>query len=168
MSQIIQNPIAKPSRHPSKQQPLALRGFGVPQVFANTTTPVHPQNSHDNSRDDAYRPHWKADHARLGDTRHGACATGMSRNRPPPPQLTFRPVSTVCASPANRRVYAKINGVLGQVYPGNTNRSADVVCIVFIFVYAVGYSMGFGPAAWVYGAEVRPLSAPPFLSLPSS
>ncbi|KAI0878611.1 general substrate transporter [Hypoxylon argillaceum] len=49
-----------------------------------------------------------------------------------------------------------INGVLGQVYPGNTNRSADVVCIVFIFVYAVGYSMGFGPAAWVYGAEIFP------------
>ncbi|KAI1357448.1 general substrate transporter [Xylaria arbuscula] len=49
-----------------------------------------------------------------------------------------------------------INGVLGQVYPDNTNRAADIVCVVFIFVYALGYSMGFGPAAWVYGAEVSP------------
>lgn len=48
----------------------------------------------------------------------------------------------------------KINGVLGQVYPDNTNSAADVACIVFIFIYALGYSMGFGPAAWVYGSEV--------------
>ncbi|KAJ2970289.1 hypothetical protein NUW58_g9741 [Xylaria curta] len=49
-----------------------------------------------------------------------------------------------------------INGVLGQVYPDNTSRSADIVCIVFIFIYALGYSMGFGPAAWVYGSEIFP------------
>ncbi|KAI0534318.1 general substrate transporter [Xylaria digitata] len=49
-----------------------------------------------------------------------------------------------------------INGVLGQVYPDNTNRGADIVCVVFIFVYALGYSMGFGPAAWVYGSEIFP------------
>ncbi|KAI0912638.1 general substrate transporter [Ustulina deusta] len=49
-----------------------------------------------------------------------------------------------------------INGVLGQVYPGNTSRSADIVCVVFVFVYALGYSMGFGPAAWVYGSEIFP------------
>ncbi|KAI0483777.1 general substrate transporter [Xylaria cf. heliscus] len=49
-----------------------------------------------------------------------------------------------------------INGVLGQVYPDNTNRTADIVCIVCIFVYALGYSMGFGPAAWVYGSEIFP------------
>ncbi|KAI0450814.1 general substrate transporter [Xylaria acuta] len=49
-----------------------------------------------------------------------------------------------------------INGVLGQVYPENTNRTADIVCIVFIFIYALGYSMGFGPAAWVYGSEIFP------------
>ncbi|KAI1757969.1 general substrate transporter [Xylaria castorea] len=49
-----------------------------------------------------------------------------------------------------------INGVLGQVYPDNTNRTADIVCIVFIFIYALGYSMGFGPAAWVYGSEIFP------------
>ncbi|KAI0173103.1 general substrate transporter [Hypoxylon sp. FL1284] len=51
-----------------------------------------------------------------------------------------------------------INGVLGQVYPDNTNRAADVVCVVFIFIYALGYSMGFGPAAWVYGSEIFPTS----------
>ncbi|KAI0377350.1 general substrate transporter [Hypomontagnella monticulosa] len=51
-----------------------------------------------------------------------------------------------------------INGVLGQVYPDNTNSAADVVCIVFIFIYALGYSMGFGPAAWVYGSEIFPTS----------
>ncbi|KAI0969636.1 general substrate transporter [Xylaria arbuscula] len=49
-----------------------------------------------------------------------------------------------------------INGVLGQVYPNNTNRSADIVCVVFVFVYSLGYSMGFGPASWVYGAEIFP------------
>ncbi|KAI1098368.1 general substrate transporter [Jackrogersella minutella] len=49
-----------------------------------------------------------------------------------------------------------INGVSGQVYPDNTNRTADIVCIVFIFIYALGYSMGFGPAAWVYGSEIFP------------
>lgn len=51
-----------------------------------------------------------------------------------------------------------INGVLGQVYPDNTNSAADVACIVFIFIYALGYSMGFGPAAWVYGSEIFPTS----------
>lgn len=55
----------------------------------------------------------------------------------------------------------QINGVLGEVYPDNQNRAADVTCIVFVFIYAVGYSLGFGPAAWVYGAEVR--WADPFL-----
>ncbi|KAI2636828.1 general substrate transporter [Xylaria nigripes] len=49
-----------------------------------------------------------------------------------------------------------INGLLGQIYPENTNRAADIVCVVFIFVYAFGYSMGFGPAAWVYGSEIFP------------
>ena len=40
------------------------------------------------------------------------------------------------------------------MYPDNSNRAADIVCIAFIFIYALGYSMGFGPAAWVYGSEV--------------
>ncbi|KAI0008364.1 general substrate transporter [Xylariaceae sp. FL0662B] len=51
-----------------------------------------------------------------------------------------------------------INGALGQAYPNNTNNAADVVCVVFIFIYALGYSMGFGPAAWVYGSEIFPTS----------
>ncbi|KAH9883408.1 general substrate transporter [Xylariomycetidae sp. FL2044] len=51
-----------------------------------------------------------------------------------------------------------INGALGQVYPDNTNSAADIVCIVFIFIYALGYSMGFGPSAWVYGSEIFPTS----------
>ncbi|KAL7622670.1 hypothetical protein AAE478_008184 [Parahypoxylon ruwenzoriense] len=54
--------------------------------------------------------------------------------------------------------WSKINGVLGRVYPNNANSAADVVCIVFIFIYALGYSMGFGPAAWVYGSEIFPTS----------
>ncbi|KAL2178210.1 general substrate transporter [Thermothelomyces heterothallicus CBS 202.75] len=49
-----------------------------------------------------------------------------------------------------------INGALPLAYPDNVNRAADYVCVVFIFVYALGYSLGFGPAAWVYGAEVFP------------
>ena len=49
----------------------------------------------------------------------------------------------------------QINGALPQAYPGNVNRTADYACIVFIFIYTFGYSLGFGPAAWVYGSEVR-------------
>lgn len=49
------------------------------------------------------------------------------------------------------------------MYPDNVNRASDYACIVFIFIYALGYSVGFGPAAWVYGAEVlpSPFSSPP-------
>lgn len=28
------------------------------------------------------------------------------------------------------------------------------MCIAFIFIYAMGYSLGLGPAAWVYSSEV--------------
>ncbi|OIW24738.1 general substrate transporter [Coniochaeta ligniaria NRRL 30616] len=49
-----------------------------------------------------------------------------------------------------------INGVLPLVYPNNLNRASDYACVVFIFIYALGYSMGFGPAAWVYGSEIFP------------
>ena len=49
----------------------------------------------------------------------------------------------------------QINGALPQAYPDNVNRTADYACIVFIFIYTFGYSLGFGPAAWVYGSEVR-------------
>lgn len=42
------------------------------------------------------------------------------------------------------------------------------MCIVFIFIYSLGYSLSFGPASWVYGSEVclstfRP--PPPWRSL---
>lgn len=47
-----------------------------------------------------------------------------------------------------------VNAVLGQVYPDNQNRASDLTCVVFIFVYAIGYSLGFGPTAWVYASEV--------------
>ncbi|KAH6842603.1 general substrate transporter [Chaetomium sp. MPI-CAGE-AT-0009] len=49
-----------------------------------------------------------------------------------------------------------INGALPLAYPGNINRAADYTCVVFIFIYALGFSMGFGPAAWVYGSEIFP------------
>jgi hypothetical protein len=41
-----------------------------------------------------------------------------------------------------------------MAYPNNTNHTADYVCVLFIFIYTFGYSIGFGPAAWVYGSEV--------------
>ncbi|KAK3937420.1 general substrate transporter [Diplogelasinospora grovesii] len=49
-----------------------------------------------------------------------------------------------------------INGALPLAYPHNVNRAADYTCIVFIFIYSLGYSMGFGPASWVYGTEIFP------------
>jgi hypothetical protein len=55
---------------------------------------------------------------------------------------------------SHSRVVLQINGALPLAYPDNVNRAADYTCVVFVFVYALGYSMGFGPAAWVYGSEV--------------
>ncbi|KAL2059853.1 hypothetical protein VTL71DRAFT_10008 [Oculimacula yallundae] len=49
-----------------------------------------------------------------------------------------------------------INGALPLAYPGNSNRASDYVCIVFIFFFSFGYSIGFGPNAWVYGTEIFP------------
>lgn len=40
-----------------------------------------------------------------------------------------------------------------------------MVCVAFIFVYAFGYSLGFGPAAWLYGSEVSNLPSE-YLPLP--
>ncbi|POR34775.1 Glucosidase 2 subunit beta [Tolypocladium paradoxum] len=51
-----------------------------------------------------------------------------------------------------------INGALPLAYPRNANKAADVVCIAFIFIYAMGYSLGLGPAAWVYSSEIFPTS----------
>ncbi|KAF2431333.1 general substrate transporter [Tothia fuscella] len=49
-----------------------------------------------------------------------------------------------------------INGALPQAYPNNLNKASDYACIVFIFFFTFGYSIGFGPAAWVYGSEIFP------------
>src|SRR6266699_937614 len=49
----------------------------------------------------------------------------------------------------------QINGALPLAYPNNINPASDYTCIVFVFVYSLGYSLGFGPASWVYGSEVR-------------
>ncbi|KAG5986085.1 hypothetical protein E4U43_005671 [Claviceps pusilla] len=49
-----------------------------------------------------------------------------------------------------------INGLLPLLYPGNVNKLADAICIAFIFIYAMGYSLGLGPAAWVYSSEIFP------------
>ncbi|KAH0556176.1 hypothetical protein GP486_005893 [Trichoglossum hirsutum] len=49
-----------------------------------------------------------------------------------------------------------INGALPQAFPGNKNHASDYACIVFIFVFTFGYSIGFGPTTWVYGSEIFP------------
>ncbi|OAA56554.1 General substrate transporter [Niveomyces insectorum RCEF 264] len=49
-----------------------------------------------------------------------------------------------------------INGALPLAYPHNINHASDYTCIVFVFIYSLGYSMGFGPASWVYGSEIFP------------
>lgn len=51
---------------------------------------------------------------------------------------------------------SQINGALPLAYPNNTNPRADTTCIIFIFLYAMGYSLGLGPAAWVYSSEIFP------------
>ncbi|KAF6834592.1 MFS monosaccharide transporter [Colletotrichum plurivorum] len=51
-----------------------------------------------------------------------------------------------------------INGALPLAYPHNISRVADIICVIFIFIYALGFSLGFGPAAWVYNTEIFPTS----------
>ena len=65
---------------------------------------------------------------------------------------------TLTAGAAVMSVAMLINGALPLAYPNNVNRASDYACIVFIFVYSLGYSMGFGPASWVYGSEIFPTS----------
>jgi MFS family permease len=57
--------------------------------------------------------------------------------------------------------FVQINGALPLAYPNNKNRSSDYACVVFIFFYSFGYSIGFGPNAWVYGTEVYLLASIP-------
>ncbi|MCJ1479541.1 hypothetical protein MMC13_008227 [Lambiella insularis] len=49
-----------------------------------------------------------------------------------------------------------INGALPLAYPHNMNHVSDYACVVFIFFFSFGYSIGFGPNSWVYGAEIFP------------
>ncbi|CAK7218261.1 hypothetical protein SBRCBS47491_003450 [Sporothrix bragantina] len=65
---------------------------------------------------------------------------------------------TMTVGAAVMSVAMLINGALPLAYPHNVNRASDYTCIVFIFVYSLGYSLGFGPAAWVYGSEIFPTS----------
>ena len=54
----------------------------------------------------------------------------------------------------------QMNGALPQAYPHiahhKVNKASDYACVVFIFIFSFGYSVGFGPNAWVYGTEVFP------------
>ncbi|KAL1898458.1 hypothetical protein Sste5346_003361 [Sporothrix stenoceras] len=49
-----------------------------------------------------------------------------------------------------------INGALQTAYPGQENASANYCNIFFIYFFTVGYSMGFGPCAWIYASEIFP------------
>lgn len=49
-----------------------------------------------------------------------------------------------------------INGALPLSYPDNMSKVADGICIAFIFIYAMGFSLGLGPASWVYSSEIFP------------
>ncbi|KAK1570043.1 general substrate transporter [Colletotrichum navitas] len=64
-------------------------------------------------------------------------------------------LATGCAIMA---VSLLINAALPLVYGYGENTAASVVCIIFIFVYAMGFSIGFGPVTWVYNTEIFPTS----------
>ncbi|KAG6081276.1 hypothetical protein E4U16_007631 [Claviceps sp. LM84 group G4] len=49
-----------------------------------------------------------------------------------------------------------INGLLPLFFPGHVSKLVDSVCVAFIFIYAMGYSFGLGPAVWVYSSEIFP------------
>ncbi|KAL3442755.1 general substrate transporter [Aspergillus insuetus] len=49
-----------------------------------------------------------------------------------------------------------INGALQLAYPNQSNSSANYCNIFFIFFFTVGYSIGFGPCAWIYSSEIFP------------
>ncbi|KAK2040758.1 general substrate transporter [Colletotrichum somersetense] len=51
-----------------------------------------------------------------------------------------------------------VNAILPLAYGYGRNTAASVVCIIFIFVYAMGFSIGFGPVTWVYNTEIFPTS----------
>ncbi|TDZ35291.1 Quinate permease [Colletotrichum spinosum] len=49
-----------------------------------------------------------------------------------------------------------INGALPAAYPEGLGRASQITCVAFIFIYAWGFSIGFGPTAWVYNTEIFP------------
>ncbi|KAF1849048.1 general substrate transporter [Cucurbitaria berberidis CBS 394.84] len=63
---------------------------------------------------------------------------------------------TLVASCLVMGIALMLNGALPIAYPNNVNHAADYTCIAFIFVYTFAFSIGFGPAAWVYGSEIFP------------
>jgi Sugar (and other) transporter len=68
--------------------------------------------------------------------------------------LLVCPYATIEKDPFLLTRALQINGVLPIEYPNNINHAADYTCVVFIFFFTFGYSLGFGPASWVYGSEV--------------
>ncbi|EFQ36379.1 hypothetical protein CGRA01v4_13736 [Colletotrichum graminicola] len=66
--------------------------------------------------------------------------------------------NSLAAGCAIMAVSLLINAALPIVYGYGENTAASVVCIIFIFVYAMGFSIGFGPVTWVYNTEIFPTS----------
>ncbi|CAO2650024.1 Nn.00g013160.m01.CDS01 [Neocucurbitaria sp. VM-36] len=64
--------------------------------------------------------------------------------------------NTLIASCLVMSIALMLNGVLPIAYPNNINHLADYTCIAFIFIYTFAFSIGFGPAAWVYSSEIFP------------
>jgi len=64
--------------------------------------------------------------------------------------------TTLVLGSAIMAVALLINGALPLAYPHNINHVSDYACVVFIFFFSFGYSIGFGPNSWVYGAEIFP------------
>lgn len=46
-------------------------------------------------------------------------------------------------------------GALSDRY-GTSNKSASIVCVIFIYVIEMSYSGGLGPTAWIYASELFP------------
>ncbi|KAL2882568.1 hypothetical protein SGCOL_001769 [Colletotrichum sp. CLE4] len=51
-----------------------------------------------------------------------------------------------------------INGAVPLLDPQRKSPATDIICVTFIFVYVIGFSLGFGPTAWVYNTEIFPTS----------
>lgn len=50
--------------------------------------------------------------------------------------------------------FSQINGAVPLLDPQRKSPATDIICVAFIFVYVIGFSLGFGPTAWVYNTEV--------------